>query len=94
MISIVEIIIIGLIIYVIYSFFKKDKRRRYISQKTKIQVLKKYGFKCQYYLCGEEDNLEFSHKIPFSKGGRNDVDNLTILCKEHNRELGNKVFHG
>lgn len=41
--------------------------------------------------CGSQENLEFDHIIPFSKGGANTYRNLQILCKKCNIEKSNKI---
>jgi hypothetical protein len=57
-----------------------------ITNKTRFEVFKKCNFTCQY--CGRrtpEIILEVDHIIPKSKGGTDDVDNLTASCFECNR---------
>ena len=50
-------------------------------------LLKKYGNKCQS--CGAEGaDLQIDHIVPLSKGGRHELDNLTLLCPRCNRFLG------
>jgi len=40
--------------------------------------------------CGSTDDLEVYHVIPLSSGGNNDLSNLQILCKKHNRRKGTR----
>jgi 5-methylcytosine-specific restriction endonuclease McrA len=48
-------------------------------------------FTCQY--CGEQGGLlECDHKIPFSKGGSEDADNLVTACRRCNRKKRNKTY--
>jgi hypothetical protein len=57
-----------------------------ITNKQRFEVFKKYNFTCQY--CGRhtpEVILEIDHIIPKSKGGTDDIDNLTVSCFECNR---------
>lgn len=59
--------------------------RKSISKKTRFEVFKRDGFKCQY--CGAaapEAILEVDHINPVSKGGDNDVMNLITSCKPCN----------
>jgi 5-methylcytosine-specific restriction endonuclease McrA len=37
--------------------------------------------------------IEIDHIIPYSLGGRNDVDNYQLLCRECNRSKGAKLEH-
>jgi hypothetical protein len=60
--------------------------REEISIRTRFLVLKRDQFSC--VMCGRSGvgvKLEVDHKIPVSKGGKNDIDNLQTLCFECNR---------
>jgi hypothetical protein len=35
--------------------------------------------------CGETGFLEFHHVVPFSEGGKTDVENLELRCRAHNQ---------
>ena len=37
-------------------------------------------------ICGSIDDLEIDHIKPLARGGSNELENLQILCKKHNRE--------
>lgn len=39
--------------------------------------------------CGKTDDLTFEHIVPFSKGGRYNRADLTILCRRCNMKRGN-----
>lgn len=41
--------------------------------------------------CGSQENLEFDHIIPVSKGGSNTARNVQLLCESCNREKGNRI---
>lgn len=56
------------------SFRAKTKLTKQIWQ----QVLLKYDGKCIY--CGTMDNITIEHKMPISRGGTNDFDNLAPAC--------------
>tara|TARA_B100002003_G_scaffold244540_1_gene270801 strand:- start:559 stop:1035 length:477 start_codon:yes stop_codon:yes gene_type:complete len=58
-------------------------RRPSIPQKTKDKVWNRDGGKCVQ--CGSNENIEFDHIIPFSKGGSSTYRNLQILCEKCNR---------
>lgn len=54
-------------------------------------VIEKFGWNTSCYLTGRPVDLretrayEFDHKVPISKGGSNEFDNLGIACREANR---------
>ena len=60
---------------------------RYIPRKVKREAFKKNNGKC--VICNEKaDSLD--HIIPFSKGGRETIENMQPMCKKCNSKKGNK----
>ena len=52
-------------------------------------VFKRDNYTCQY--CGKVgEKLEADHIIPFSKGGSDDLENLTTSCRKCNRSKRDK----
>ena len=68
---------------------KKRTRSRRIRQDVKDKVWNRDGGKCVQ--CGSNENLEFDHIIPFSKGGANTYRNLQLLCESCNRSKSDKI---
>lgn len=67
----------------------KSKRSRRIRQSTKDKVWRRDEGKCVE--CGSNENLEFDHIIPFSKGGANTYRNIQLLCQNCNRSKSDKI---
>lgn len=65
------------------------KRSRAITQEVKDRVWNRDGGKCVQ--CGSNENLEFDHIIPFSKGGANTYRNIQLLCELCNRSKSAKI---
>lgn len=62
-----------------------------ISKTNRFKILSRDNYACQY--CGNKAPdvvLEIDHKIPVSKGGTNDFDNLVTSCFDCNRGKSNK----
>ena len=76
----------------------KQKKIQYvrsqITPKLRMDILERDNFTCQ--LCGRtvQDGvkLEVDHKIPVSKGGTSDVDNLWTLCFDCNRGKSARIL--
>jgi 5-methylcytosine-specific restriction endonuclease McrA len=66
--------------------------RREVSPRLKVQVLIRDGNKCR--ICGIKvtgDNIHIDHIRPWSKGGETVLENLQVLCDEHNYQKGNYI---
>ena len=65
--------------------------RKTISEEMRNTIFKRDNYRCK--ICGDTNifNLAIDHKIPFSKGGTTELDNLQTLCKKCNRDKGNKT---
>ena len=66
-----------------------DRKTRTITQKVKDKVWNRDGGKCVE--CGSNENLEFDHIIPHSKGGANTYRNIQLLCEPCNRSKSAKI---
>lgn len=65
------------------------KKREPIPQDVQDAVWRRDNGRC--VKCGSQENLEFDHIIPFSKGGSNSIRNLQLLCEKCNREKSNHI---
>lgn len=66
---------------------EERKIGRYISFNTKMRVVRRDNYTCQ--ICGKhlkDNEVEFDHKIPISKGGSSEEHNIRLTCFECNRE--------
>jgi len=76
------------------------KANRYAREKGAVgshtllqwQMLKlSYCYKCA--ICGEKKPLTKDHKIPLSKGGSNNIDNIQPLCRNCNSKKNVKLIY-
>lgn len=68
------------------------RRGRYIPFSVKVRVVRRDNYTCQK--CGEhlkDDEVEFDHIIPLSKGGSSEEHNIRLTCFECNRSKGEVV---
>ena len=65
------------------------RHRKSISREVQNFVWNRDGGKCVE--CGSNENLEFDHIIPFSKGGSDTARNLQLLCETCNRKKSNNI---
>ena len=66
-----------------------EKRSRTIPEDVKDAVWRRDEGKCTQ--CGSNENLEFDHIIPHSKGGANTKRNVQLLCVKCNRKKSDKI---
>lgn len=70
-------------------FTNREGKKESIPQDVMDKVWNRDGGKC--VKCGSQENLEFDHIIPFSKGGATTYRNIQLLCKKCNIEKTNKI---
>jgi hypothetical protein len=66
---------------------------RHIPFKTQIRITRRDNYTCQ--ICGKhlnDNEIEFDHIIPLSKGGSSEEHNLRLTCFPCNRAKSNKTI--
>lgn len=66
-----------------------EARRETIPEDVRIFVWRRDGGRCVQ--CGSQENLEFDHIIPVSKGGSNTARNIQLLCETCNRRKSDNI---
>lgn len=71
----------------------KPSKRKAISKKTRFEVFKRDGFKCQYCgKCAPEVILNVDHIHPVSKGGDDDMMNYITSCFDCNSGKSDRLL--
>ncbi len=65
------------------------QRNRNIPARVMREVYRRDMGRCMK--CGSEENIEYDHIIPFSRGGSNTARNIRILCETCNRKKGARI---
>jgi hypothetical protein len=68
------------------------RRGRYIPFKIKMRVVRRDNYTCQH--CGKhllDNEVEFDHIIPISKGGSSEESNIRLTCFDCNRDKSDIV---
>lgn len=68
------------------------KQGRYLPRDVMLKVVRRDNHVCQ--ICHKyvpDNEVEFDHIIPFSKGGPTTVENIRLLCKACNRKKSNSL---
>jgi len=71
---------------------KERRRGRYIPFEIKMRVVRRDNYTCQ--ACGKhlkDNEVEFDHMIPLSKGGSTEEHNIRLTCYNCNREKTDKI---
>lgn len=82
------------VFYVAEPFTETKELRnvsRTIPRVTQFRVLKRENQICS--ICGrsvKDEDVEFDHIIPWSKGGSSDEHNIRLLCRVCNKKRGNR----
>jgi HNH endonuclease len=63
-----------------------ERNSREIPAEVRSYVWRRDGGRCVQ--CGSTKNLEYDHKLPWSRGGSNTVRNIQLLCHDCNIKKG------
>ncbi len=69
-----------------------ERNSRVIPNDVKIQVSIRDQGRCVQ--CRSTEDLHFDHKIPYSRGGSNTVNNIQLMCGPCNRAKGARLTDG
>lgn len=82
-------------IYAIWTIYNRPRvpwflrdRQRFARQDQRRAVFGRFGHKC--YRCSAANQIEVDHVLPWSKGGRTEIDNLVPLCHRCNQRKGTR----
>jgi hypothetical protein len=64
-------------------------RREIVPEEVRIYVWRRDNGRCVQ--CGNDENLEYDHIIPVSKGGSNTERNIQLLCELCNRRKSDSI---
>ena len=68
----------------------QSKNRRHIPAAVKREVMARAGGQCEFVSevngqrCCAQHDLEYDHRKPIAHGGDSTLDNLRVLCRNHN----------
>jgi 5-methylcytosine-specific restriction endonuclease McrA len=72
-------------------------KTRHLPAAVRRAVYERDGGRCRFVdrsgrRCPERHRLEFHHRHPFAMGGNHAVDNVQLVCRTHNRYIGEIDF--
>lgn len=68
-----------------------NERRKQFGEKRPmiyLALIQRDGHKCR--ICSTKQNISIDHKIPLSKGGSDELENLQLLCRSCNSRKGDR----
>ena len=69
---------------------KRNDGSRTIPARVRRKVFERDGGRCTYVdgsgrRCDSTWQVEFHHKIPYARGGTQDLENIELRCRAHNQ---------
>jgi hypothetical protein len=74
------VMVVGVFWWLAHWLVGWDERREGIPEDVRVAVWGRYGGRC--VRCRSQESLGFEHFVPISEGGRNEVGNIRLLCKD------------
>lgn len=71
-----------------HLLMKKARANSRVTPEEKFRLVAKYGYTCM--CCGSIEKITFDHVIPITKGGKDEVSNIQLLCGSCNSSKGQK----
>ena len=76
-----------------------EERSRHIPDDVRDEVFVRDGGECAFVgehgiRCRSRRALQVDHIVPYSRGGKNDLSNLRLLCGAHNRRAAEVILGG
>lgn len=68
------------------SVYAPSKHRE-INEWARLLVIVRDGHRCKVDGCKATRSLELHHIWPVAEGGKDDVENLVLLCRKHHNEI-------
>ena len=79
------------IYYYVFDGNEKHLNLRVFDESIKTTIYEKQNQKCaKCNVLGEIETMEADHIVPWSKGGKTNLENCQMLCKKCNREKSDK----
>ena len=72
-----------------FRIMEESRSRRYVPKAVRETVWARDGGRCVE--CDSDNNLQFDHIIPHSKGGSNTENNIQILCQNCNLKKSDRI---
>lgn len=57
---------------------------------TVLALIDRDGYICQAQECDMQQDLTVDHVVPISRGGTDELENLRLLCRQHNSQKGDR----
>lgn len=73
-----------------YRLMKAAREEGRVTKTQKFELVAAYGYKCM--CCGATESITFDHIVPISKGGKDVIENIQLLCGSCNSSKASRVI--